>query len=524
MAHISPDEAKLLAGIPDENRVRILCGYLGMGMSRKALAEDIFGDCSDRAVKCVSLLIHAYGFHQDRSSGRYPNIPEAVVEAFVREYDFEDYKGGLDEGTFDDFLFDYRRQLVAQQQREELQRRWQEEQEARQRQQQLEFARQYEDLQRQQEEERRQQEELEQQERLRREQEEQEQEALRQAAVAQGDHIRLMDEAFAALEQEDYALARDKAQQAWDLCPMTGLQYIFAFCAAGQGNRMEALKWAGKALPHYEEGSPEHLDLCILYLDNGGSNHAVDYGRMLHSKGNLDRLDGKGLAHLGTRVYASLFHMEAGLRLAYPQYTKDAAYMQFAEDLSLLIAERIPVNDASRSLLLNCAFVLTRRKHYRKALDIYEQYAEADRHTLDDPAYDLRAHRGFCYYGLGDTDSALHIWYPDLKYHPYYNTFPMDSLWAYHYDAVLRKLTDNHPDVKEHLEFTQDYVDGNIPGSDYYSRYYSNWREQLGLAPDEDTRWYCDDGGIWHVEVFTQQPSNSLTDKVKGFFNRLFGS
>lgn len=524
MAYISPDEANRLAGIPYENRVQILCGYLGKGMSRKALAEDVFGDCGDRASLRISLVIRAYGFRQDRSSGKYPNIPNAVVETFVREYGDEVCKRGLDEGAFDDFLFDYRRHLVAQQQREDLQRRWEQEQEERQRQQQLEFSRQYEELQRQQEEERRQQEELERQECLRREQEELEKEALRQAAVAQGDHIRLMDESFAALEQDDYALARSKAEQAWDLCPMAGLQYIFAFCAAGQGNRMEALKWAGKALAHYEEGSPEHLDLCVLYLDNGGSNHAIDYGRMLHNKGGLSRLDGKGLAHLGSRVYTSLFHMEAGLRLAYPQHIKDDAYMQFAEDLSLLIAERIPVNDASRTLLLNCAFVLTRRKHYRKALDIYEQYAEGDCRTLDNPAYDLRAHRGFCYYGLGDTASALHTWYPDLEYHPYYNTFPMDSLWAYHYDAVLRKLTDNNPEVKEHLELTQNYVDGNISGSAYYSRYYRNWREHLGLASDADTRWYCDDEGIWHVEVFTRQPADSLLDKVKGFFNRLFGS
>ena len=144
MAYISPDEANQLTGISFENRVQILCGYLGKGMSQKALAEDVFGDGGNRASLRISLVIRAYGFYQGRSSGKYPNIPEAVVEAFVREYEDTVDQKCLDEGAFDDFLFDYRRQLVAQRQREDLQRRWQQEQEERQRQQQLEFSRQYE--------------------------------------------------------------------------------------------------------------------------------------------------------------------------------------------------------------------------------------------------------------------------------------------------------------------------------------------------------------------------------------------
>ena len=474
MARISPDEANQLAGVSYEHRVQILYGYLEKGMNQKDLAEYVYDDYSDWASMRISLVTRAYGFHQGRSRGKYRNIPESVIEAFVQEYDAENYSGGLAEGTFDDFLFDYRRQLLAQQQREEMQRRWQEELEERRRQQQAEFARQYEESQRQQEAERRQREEQERQERLRREQEEREKELARQAAVARGDHTRLMDEGFAALEQEDYALARSKAEQAWELNPMVGLQYILAFCAANQGNRSEALQWAGEALENYEEGSRQHLDLCILYLNNGGSNQAIAYGRMLHNKGMLSRLDNKGLAYLGSRVYQTLFRMEGGLRLASKSHVRDAEYMQFAEDLSLLIADRLPANDASRTLLLNCAFILTRRKHYRIALNIYDRYADGDCHTLESPAYDLRAHRGYCYYGLGDHKSALHIWYPDLMYHPHFNTFPTDILWAYHYDKVLLELTSNHPEVQEHIEFTQQYVDGKIPGSVYFSRYFSN--------------------------------------------------
>lgn len=523
MARISPDEANQLAAVHYKHRVQILYGYLAEGLNQKDLAEYVYDDLSDWASMRISLVTRAYGFHQGRSRGKYRNIPEAVIEAFVQEYDPEDYNGGLDEGTFDDFLFDYRQQLMAQRQREEMQRRWQEEQEERRRQQQVEFARQYEELQRQQEAERRQREAQERQERLRRQQEAQEKEAFRQAAVARGDHTRLMNEAFAALEEQNYALAHSKAEQAWELSPMVGLQYIFAFCSANQGNRSEALKWAGTALEHYEEGCQQHLDLCVLYLNNGGSNHVIEYGRLLHGKGILSHLDNRGLTYLGSRVYKSLFHVEGGLRLAYRQRAKDSAYMQFAEDLSLLIADRIPADNANRTLLLNCAFILTQRKHYRTALNIYTQYQDGDCHSLDSPAYDLRAHMGFCHHCLGDDASAMYVWYPDLMYHPYYNTMPMDILWAYNYDEILRKLTDNNPEVKEHMDFTYQYVDGDIPGSVYYSRYYTNWREHLGLAPDEDTRWYCDDDDIWHVEVFTQRPAETLIEQAKTFFGRLFG-
>lgn len=524
MARISYEEANQLASVGYDNRVQILYGYLVKGMNQKDLAEYVYDDYSDWASMRISLVTRGYGFHQGRSRGKYRTIPKSVIEAFVQEYDAENYNGGLDEGTFDDFIFDYRQQMEAQRQREEMQRRWEEEEAERRRQQQLEYARQYEEMQRRQEAERRQQEEQARQERLRREQEEREIAARRQAAIARGDHNRLMDESFAALDAQDYALARSKAEQAWALTPMVGLQYIFAVCAAHQGDRSNAIKWAGEALEHYEEGCRQYLDMCVLYLNNGGNNHTVEHGRTLYHHGELSHLSNNGLIHLGGRVYQTLFRMEGGLRLANKSRVRDSEYMQFAEDLSLLIAERIPTDDAHRTLMLNCAFILTRRKHYRAALDIYEQYKDGDCYTMDSPAYDLRAHRGYCYYGLGDKKSVLYIWYPDLMYHPHFDTLPTDILWAYNYDDLLLELSKNHPEAQEHIEFTQQYVDGEIPGSVYFARYFSNWRSRLGLEPQEDTRWYCeDDSGTWHVEVFTPSPADNLKAQAKSFFGKLFG-
>jgi len=541
MARISPDEANQLASVSYKKRVQILYGYLVKNMNQKDLAEYVYGDYGDWASMRISLVTRGYGFHQGRSRGKYASVPQYVIEEFVQEYDAENYNGGLNEGTFDDFLSDYRQQLAQQQQREAQQRQREKEaaerrakEEALQRERlrlqqiederrQREWALQQEKLRRQQEEERRAREEAERLERLRREQEAREKEERRKAAVARGDHERLMNEGFAALEQHNYTLARSKAEQAWELNPMIGLQYIFAFCAAGQGDRSGAVKWAGDALERYQEGEKKYLDLCVLYLNNGGVNRAIHYGQQLHAHGGLSRLNDKGLAHLGARAYKATFRMEGGLRLSNKSKTRDGAYMQFAEDLSLLIANRIPTDSANRTLLLDCAYILTRRKHYRAALEIYHQYENGDCFSMDSPAYDLRAHKGFCYYGLGDNSSALLTWYPELMYHPHYDTIPLDVFWAYSYDKVLLELTKNNPEVQEHMDFTHRYVDGDIPGSVYFGRYFGDWRSRLGLAPNEDTRWYCDDDDLWHVEAFTLRPADTLKEQAKGFFGKLFG-
>lgn len=541
MGRITENDAVQLSQINNRYRSEILYKYLVEGKKQKVVAEEVYQDYGDWASMRVSVVTRGFGFHDGRGRGKYRSLPQSLIRDFVRDCVPEDFDGGLDEGTFDHYISDYLRHQAAMQQ--EAQRRQQEEAarqeayrqhqlEAQRRQQEVlaqqerleqQRAAEQERLRQQREAERKAREEQERQERLRREAEEQAKEAARKAAVARGEHTILMNKGFAALDQEDYELAQAKAEEAWALQPMIGLQYIFAFCAAARGNRSDALKWAAAALESYEEGSEKYLDLCVLYLDNGGSNRTLHYAHKLYDAGALSRLNNQGIAYLGKRVYSTIIRMEGGLRIAHSERTRDEDYMNFVETLSLLIVQRIPAEDAHRHLMLNCAFVLTRRGHYQQAIDIYNCYKDGDCFTLDSPAYDLRAHLGYCYHKLGDNSSALLIWYPELLYHPHYDTQPMDIFWAYNYDEVLRELTHNNPEVDEHMEFMQQYADGKIPGSVYYARYFGNWRSRLGLEADADTRWYCDDDDTWHVEVFTQRPSASLLEQARGFIGKLFG-
>lgn len=541
MEHITEQDALQLAQVNNPCRSEILYQYLVEGKPQETVAQNVFPDAGDDALARVSVVIRGFGFHNPRCNGGYPSLPQSLIRDFVRDCVPEDFDGGLDEGAFDHYIADYLQQLMTMQQEAERRKREeaahqeayrqhqleakrrQEEVLAQQERLELERAAEEERLRQQQEAERKAKEEQELQERLRQEEEARAKEAARHAAVRRGEHTRMMHEAFAALDQEDFETAQAKAEAAWALQPMIGLQYIFAFCAAARGNRSDALKWTAAALESYEETNPKYLDLCVLYLDNGGSNRTLHYANKLYEASALSRLNQQGLAHLGKRVYSTLFRIECGLRLAIPETIRNADYMAFAEALSLLIAQHVPADDSHRYLMLNCAFLLTRRGYYQEALDIYQQYQGGDCHTLDSPAYDLRAHLGYCQYKLGSKSAAMLVWYPDMLYHPHYDTFPMDVLWAYHYDDILRELSNQDPEVEEHLAFMQQYADGEINGSVYFARYFSDWRTRLGLESNKDTRWYRADDGTWHTEVFTQRPSTSLLDQAKGFLGKLFG-
>ena len=537
MGRITDSDANNLMQVSDLDRSKILYKYLVSGKNQKTIAEEVFHDYGDWASMRVSVVTRGYGFHEGRGRGRYPSIPKEIIIDFVREYAPEDYYEGLDEGTFDDFLRAYRQQLAAQQQREAQQRQRQAEENERRRQQQAaeaerqrqqqlererqqrEWAAQQEAMRRKQEAERRAREEAERQERIRQERERQAKEAARQAAKARGDHETLMNQAFDDLKNGNFALAKSKAEKAWDIQPMIGLQYIFARCCAEFGQKKDAIRWAVDALEGYEAGSSQYLDLCRLFFDQGGSGgKALHYARQLYEYGQLSRLTDAGLATLARQVCKHFVRLSGGLHIFRLRQPSEGD-LNFAETVALLIANRFSANDQNRALLLDCAFLLTRQEQYGAALDIYKKYYAENRLG---PAYDLRAHQGMCYYGLGDKVSAQFLWFPNLLNIGRFDTAPLDAVCFNYRNEALDTVNQN-PQAQQQLDFAQDYLNGTIPGSVYYNGILSPWQQALGLEPDQETRWYCEDNGEWFLEIFTPDPAEVMKDKVKGFFGKLFG-
>lgn len=120
MGRMADNDANALSQIRNGARARVLYLYLVQGWNMKDIAEEVFDDYDDFSSQRVSVVTRSYGFHQGRGRGRYRDIPESLIKSFVRDHAPEDdeYGGGLDEGTFDRYVANYRRKQQRQQQAE----------------------------------------------------------------------------------------------------------------------------------------------------------------------------------------------------------------------------------------------------------------------------------------------------------------------------------------------------------------------------------------------------------------------
>ena len=237
MGRMTENDCRVLQSIGDRNRDNILYLFLVKGMSQKDIAEQVFDNYDDFASQTISVVTRSYGFHGGTGRGRYFSIPSEIIRDFVSRYSPEEYDGGLDEGTFDAFIRSYTRRIEAQ-------RRQEAEDMQEQRRRQAEMLRRREESRLRDEmirkglEEDRRQREIERQ-RLKQEEERQrleeqrrmaENERRRQAAVAKGEHLRLMQEAMEDLEALRCHDAIENAESSWDIQPLAGSAYVLA-CA-----------------------------------------------------------------------------------------------------------------------------------------------------------------------------------------------------------------------------------------------------------------------------------------------------
>lgn len=538
MGRITESDSTNLSYVGKQDRTEILYKYLVEGKTQKVVAEEVYHDYGDYASMRISVVTRGYGFHNGNGCGKYRSIPYSVVRDFVQNYSPEHYDGGLNTGTFDRFVQQYRQQIEAQKQQAEQQRRWEAEEAERRRQQQVENERRQREWEAQQEqrrqqeaEERRRREEAARQEQLRREeaarQERLRQEQLereRQAAFARGDHERLMEEAEQALDAGNFYTARAKTQQAWDIYPMVGLQYLFACCADKLEERADAAKWALEALNSHKDGTPRHLELCKILLNNGTSAlRVIPCARELHKYAMLEDLRDEGVRHLAKCMFSMLFTLTGGLRIMDPDLEQDLETLALAEAVARLAAERLPKSANNRRLMLDCAFILTYQGAYSEAYDIYSEYALRANTLYIDDTYDLHANMGWCAYQMGDRNNAFGCWFSGCGMNINQFNGPLDAFVRYNYDEALLDVTGNNPNIRNGLAIATDYLNGVIPGSRYYNRCYSPWQSAIGIEPDEDTRWVCSNGNQWELEIYTPDPSEVLRERAKGFFGKLFG-
>lgn len=109
MGCMTDSDRNVLVQIPLRIRTQVLCCYLSEGMTQKQIAQAILGKPENDpwAAEIVSTILRAYGFHQGKQRGKYHQIPQKITAAFVRTYLPERFLGGLDEGTYDEFLRSY---------------------------------------------------------------------------------------------------------------------------------------------------------------------------------------------------------------------------------------------------------------------------------------------------------------------------------------------------------------------------------------------------------------------------------
>lgn len=134
MERMTDNDANVLGSMDGETRAGILFQYLVKGQSMTDIAADVPGKDGSFASQAVSAVTRGYGFPNDQSRGQYRSVPYHIIEEFVGKYQPENYDGGLDEETFDEFLEEYfsesvqEAQLRAARQEAEKQRRKREEQ------------------------------------------------------------------------------------------------------------------------------------------------------------------------------------------------------------------------------------------------------------------------------------------------------------------------------------------------------------------------------------------------------------
>jgi len=521
MGRMTENDAKNLNSVKKRDRAAILKVYLKTSLNQKEIAAKVFNNYDDWASMSISVVTRSFGFHEGRGKGRYRNIPDYVIDQFVRDYDPVDYYGGLDEGTFDRYIKDYQQQIEEENRRAEQQRQRDAQRAEEEKKRQAEYERQQAEWRAQQErerlrreEERRKREEAERLEKLRREREAAQKEAERKAAADRGDHITLMNEAFAAVKAEDFKLARAKAEKGWEIQPTVGLQAVFAYCFEAEGDRYNAAQWSWDAKKGYTEGCDGYMDMLVLHINNCGIN-SFSAAKELHKYGKLGRINDTGLKDLVKRYFDSIYYVSGGTKIE--KDTAKADTKTVMEFLATLVAYReYPVNRKNRDTLLKASFILTQEGYYSMARDIYQSIENTIDCRKMDEAYDLKVNLGKCLYELEDYDGAMEAWFPDHGPTLGLVTQPLEAAMYYGYDEDILALTENHPDVQREFAAADDYRNGRITGSRYFSRFYGNsWQDVLDLSEDTDVIWEPDEFDEWHLVSFTPRP--------RGFLSRLFG-
>lgn len=524
MGRMTPNDAKYLNTVSLRDRAAILKVYLKNNLNQKEIAIKVFHNYDDWASMSVSSVTRSFGFHEGRGKGRYRNIPDHVIDQFVQDYDPVDYDEGLDEGTFDYYIKSYLQEIEQQRQQAAQQRLWQQQQEEAQKKRQAELARQQAEWAAQQERERqrreaerKQREEAERREQLRLEREKQAKEAQRKAAVERGDHMTLMNEAMAALKAHNFELARAKAEQAWDMHPMVGLQYVLAYCFDAEGDRANAAEWSWEASKGYQEGCDQYFDMLVLHIKNRGPNDTTATRKIVeHSKMTL--LGEDTIAFAMDALFNAVFEFEGGTSTK-KEWVSDESLIALERLANVVAFRDYPVSN-NLKMQLKCAFALTYFGYYTMARDIYwELEKHVDSRVLfggHGNDYDLEINLGKCLYELEDYEGAINAWFPASEYTDSYVTRPLEAGMYYGYGENMLDVSDNHPEVQRELELADAYRNGRITGSQYFSRFYgSDWQDVLGLSPEADIRWIVNRFDQWELEAFIP--------KAKGFFGRLFG-
>lgn len=520
MGRMTENDSRVLQSISDRDRTDILYLYLVKGATQKDIAIEIYDDYDDFASQTISVVTRSYGFHNGRGRRGYPSISKDLIRGFVEHYAPEEYDGGLDEGSFDRYIRSFREQLERERQADARRRAAAEQarqeevrfQEEARRRATAERARQEEEARRRATAERARQAE-EARRRAAAEQARRQEEARRQAAIDRGDHLTLMNEAFAALNGGDSRTAIRKAEQAWALSPMYGLSYIFACAYDRLGEGRKAAEWADNVVEAYKDiNAQQYLELCRICIEHAGQ-HTISSGRALYEQGRLGDLSANGIQYLASRLFSDMIDCQGGVRRCPDHHRSD---LPFAEAVAQAVLAW-NMEDDNKDLLLDCAYILMEQECYDEALQVYKRLEES--YDIFDSAYDLYALAGKCYYETSENASdALYYWQvmAAMQMEPR----PLDALVYYGYEEDLLSIHDT-PQIRRDLSLAEDYLSGRIPGSAFYSRYFgSGWRSCVGLSDGMDCHWYCNHHDEWVFETFVPQGKDIIQGLLRGFFGR----
>lgn len=514
MGRMTDNDANVLSGIDDDIRTEILFQYLVRGQNMKDIAASVLGNYDDFASQTVSVVTRGYGFHQGSGRGRYRSVSYEIIENFVREYQPEDYNGGLDEGTFDDFLQDYTDQVQARQQRQlwdQQQAAEAERQRRLQAQQQAEAERQRQLLLKQQQE----------QERLRREAEARA-ERDRIAAKDRGEHIELMNKGFAALKREDYSLAKRYADQAFAIQPMVGLSYIYAKCAFAFGNEDEAAEYAKDAMENYPENSPEHKEMSLLYAETEGYRDS-SFVRQLFQKGWFQELS-------WSTKSSALFSLTQTVT---DHWSYPLPYFRINEaEIGLVhyAAQNLEKLSLNSTTLLKLAVMAVMAGNYEDGFLLLRcpKFDEGDLSLPGRFAYD--ALLGKCCFEQNDPASAVVYWTGHLV--DGMDEEPLYMIYAYGFVDDLLSLRCNDR-IKRELDHLDRVFNGELPLSSYMSTVPGlrgasgrGWRGYFGVPDDVDyIHRYDELDGTWSWERIhlDSSPLGELKERGKDLLRGFLG-